>query len=106
MDDSPNTEQLALWGSIDVWESARIKRIQLPEKLTTLRQKLYRKAKLEPKFRFYVLYDRIYRRDVLSSAYQIARANKGKPGVDEVTSRISKGTPEESKAFWTRFRRA
>jgi len=68
-----------------VWQSAHVKKIQLPAKLTTLRQKLYRKAKLEPKFRFYVLYDRIYRRDVLSSAYQIARANKGAAGVDGVT---------------------
>ena len=99
MDDSPNTEQLALWGSIDVWESARIKRIQLPEKLTTLRQKLYRKAKLEPKFRFYVLYDRIYRRDVLSSAYQIARANKGKPGVDGVSFEDIEKSPGGIEGF-------
>jgi RNA-directed DNA polymerase len=99
LDDSPNTEQLALWGSIDVWESARIKRIQLPEKLTTLRQKLYRKAKLEPKFRFYVLYDRIYRRDVLSSAYQIARANKGKPGVDGVSFEDIEKSPGGIEGF-------
>lgn len=67
-----------------MWHSAHVKKIRLPAKLTTLRQKLYRKAKLEPKFRFYALYDRIYRRDVLSSAYQIARANKGKAGIDGV----------------------
>jgi len=85
LDKRPATEQLAIWGWVDVWPSAHVKKIRLPEKLTSLRQKLYRKAKLEPKFRFYVLYDRIYRRDVLSSAYQIARANKGKAGVDGIT---------------------
>jgi RNA-directed DNA polymerase len=85
LDMRPTTEQLAIWGSVDVWQSAHVKKIRLPAKLTTLRQKLYRKAKLEPKFRFYVLYDRIYRRDVLSSAYQIVRANKGSAGVDGVT---------------------
>jgi RNA-directed DNA polymerase len=85
LDNRPTTEQLTIWGSVDVWQSAHVKKVRLPVKLTTLRQKLYRKAKLEPKFRFYVLYDRIYRRDVLSSAYQIARANKGAAGVDGVT---------------------
>ncbi len=85
MERTPATEQLAFWESPDEWESAHVKKIRLPAKLTDLRQKLYQKAKLEPKFRFYVLYDRIFRRDVLSSAYQIARANKGKAGVDGVT---------------------
>jgi RNA-directed DNA polymerase len=74
-----------MWGSVEVWQSAAVKKIGLPEKLTTLRQKLYHKAKLEPKFRFYALWDRIYRRDVLESAYRIARANKGKAGVDGVS---------------------
>lgn len=99
MDKRPATEQLALWGSVDVWENAHTKKIQLPAKLTTLRQKLYRKAKLEPKFRFYVLYDRMYRRDVLSSAYQIARANKGKAGVDGVTFEDIEGSPGGVEGF-------
>ena len=56
--------------------------LETPLKIREFQRKLYAKAKQEPSYRFYLLYDKIHREDILAHAYELAKANGGAPGVD------------------------
>lgn len=63
-----------------------------PDNIRTFQRKLYVKAKAEPDFRFYLLYDKIRRADILLHAWRQAKANGGAPGVDGVTFTMIEAT--------------
>jgi len=56
-----------------------------PDAIRTFQRKLYTKAKQEPAYRFYALYDKTYREDILSHAWRLVRSNGGSPGIDGTT---------------------
>ena len=72
---------------------------KMGQKLWRLRQKLYLKAKREPKFRFYALYSLVYREDVLWDAWCRVAANNGAPGVDGVRIKALLDDEEALKAM-------
>ena len=73
-----------------VARNGRLGNLATPLTVQKLQTALHAKAKENPSFRFYALYDKLYRTDVLQYAYACCKANQGAPGVDGVRSRTSR----------------
>jgi RNA-directed DNA polymerase len=71
--------------ALEVVRGRGLGNLSTPNSVQALQTALHAKAKTEPEYRFYALYDKMYRKDVLEFAYRCCRANKGAAGVDAQT---------------------
>jgi RNA-directed DNA polymerase len=97
--DQPTTEQPTANPALPPAKPEVKAGVPLSAKLSELRWKLGRKAKQEPNFRFYALYDRVYRSDVLQAAWLLVLKNNGAPGVDRVSCRDILNRPDGPEGF-------
>ena len=72
--------------------------LETPIKIRMLQRKLYQKAKEEPDYRFYLLYDKIYREDILNHAYALAKSNQGALGVTRKGAQCAPKPPSTTRA--------
>lgn len=72
-------------------------RLTTPENIRTLQRKLYQKAKQEPGYRFYALYDKVYRADILDYAYRLVKTAGGCAGSDGITFKDIEGSEGVAK---------
>jgi RNA-directed DNA polymerase len=100
LDKRPTTEDAASPRADEPPAEPEIKSdVMLPLKTSQLRWRLGHKAKQEPQFRFYVLYDRVYRLDVLEAAWWLVLKNNGAPGVDGVSCQDILDRPDGMEGF-------
>jgi predicted DNA-binding protein YlxM (UPF0122 family) len=70
---------------LEIKRNRRLPMLETPENIRSLQRKLYRKAKQKREYRFYALYDKVYRVDILHHAYQLVKSKRGTSGMDGVS---------------------